>query len=328
MQFFSIRQILLLGIVFLLLIWGAIFTLVLTDSSYRLITPSISLPAWLQKLPDIDLQPTAEAPWKQDLFMGMGDINNLSGKSFLIHGTATPSAIVRNDSVVVYFNYYPSQSRQSFGKIFWIKSSDQGKKWSTPAPIVINGLPSLSSNPISPQVVVLPSGKVKLYFLAKATGTSHNSLYAALSNDGVNFTYDPTTSFVVENESLSAFTVAILGERMHMVAFTEQGAAKQTAYNAISYDTKVFTRLADLIIEDSFYGQSHLVAQGGELYLIGSSNRGLWKSSSRDGNTWSDPNYYDLPAQNPSAVYTGEKYLLFYTDNPTPQPTDESTQQL
>jgi hypothetical protein len=328
MQFFSIRQILLIDMFFLILIWGGIFTLVLTDHSYRLFVPTVELPTWLQKLPDIDLQPAKESPWRQDLFMGMGDINNLGGKSFLIHGTATPSAVVRNDSVVVYFNYFPPQNRQSFGKIFWIKSTDQGKKWSDPAPIVINDLPSLASYPISPQVVVLPSGKIKLYFLAKATQATHNSLYAALSNDGVNFTYDPTTSFQIENESLTAFTVAILGERMHLVAFTDQGALSQTAYNAISYDTKVFTRLADLKIEDSFYGQSHLTTQGGQLYLIGSSNRGLWKSSSNDGNSWSSPSYYGLPAQNPSAVYTGEKYLLFYTDNPAPQTSADSTNQL
>jgi hypothetical protein len=327
MQFFSIRQILLLGIILLILIWGSIFTLVLTDHSYHLFTPTITLPSWLQHKPAVTNNPTQEAPWKQDLFMGSGDINNFSGKSFLVHRTATPSAIFRDNAAVVYFNYYPSENRKAYGSIFWIKSTDLGKKWTSPMPIAIKNLPETQTTPISPQVVLLPSGKIKLYFLAKTANATRNSLFAALSTDGVNFEYDPTTHFEIENESLMAFAITILGERMHLVAFTQEGAQSNTAYNAISYDTKVFTRLADLTIADSVYGQSHLTSQAGELYLIGSSNRGLWKSSSRDGNSWSNPIYYGQKVQNPSTVFTGEKFLLFYTDNPTPAASDSLSQE-
>lgn len=328
MHFFSIRRLLLVGIICLTLIWGSIFTMVLTDPSYQLFIPTISLPSWIQKLPDIQVEPTKNAPWKQDLFMGSGDINTFSGKSFLIHGTATPSAVFRDNSVVVYFNYYPSQDRKKYGSIFWIKSADQGRNWTQPAPIVISGLPPLQTYPISPQVVLLPAGKIKLYFLAKAENAPHNKLYAAISSDGVNFNYDPSTNFEIENESLIAFTVAILDERMHMVAFTKEGSTTNTAYNAISYDTKVFTRLADLTIEDAFYGQSHLVVRGKNLYLIGSSSKGLWRTSSSDGNVWSNPAYFNLPAQNPTAVNVGEKFLLFYTDNPTTDLSDKSADKL
>jgi hypothetical protein len=316
-NFLSVKNILLIGIFFLLLIWGGIFALVLTDPSYKLFTPTLPVLAFFQETPNFKSDLTEDGPWKQDLFMGTGTLSGFDGKSFLAHGVATPSAIFKNNDVIVYFNYYPSQNRKAFGSINWIKSSDLGRKWTKPAPIVLEGLPELSTNPLSPKLVVLPSGKIKLYFLAKKIHDTKNKLMAALSNDGVNFIYDPTTSFEIEAESLTTFSLTVLNDRMHLFASTEEGLQTGTAYNAISYDTKIFTRLADVQIGESFYGQNSLITEGDQLKLIGASNKGLWTSSSTNGNSWSQPNYLNFNVENPTAVFIGDKYLLFYTANAT-----------
>lgn len=309
----TIRKILIFGIIFLALIWGGIFGMVLADPSYKLIIPSIPAPLWLQKTPDLKVDLSVDGPWKQDLFMGSGNLSNFGGKSFLVHGTATPSAIYKNSDVVVYFNYYPKDNRKVYGKIYWIKSSDQGRAWSQPTPVTIIGLPELTTSPISPKAILMPNGKIKLYFLAKKQADTRNKLFAAISSDGVNFTFDPTTSFEIEDESLISFSMTILNDRMHLFAATEEGSSTGTAYNAISYDTKVFTRLADVKIDQSFYGQTSLLTEGDQLKLIGSSDRGLWISSSSNGNNWSSPTYLNFYSQNPTAVFVGDKYLLFYT---------------
>ncbi len=321
MKLISIRTILFWGTICIILIWGVILSLAFTDRSFQLFIPSIPAFAWFKTDPDLQIDLPKDGPWRQDLFMGSGDLSNFGGKSFLVHGSATPSAIFKNSDIVVYFNYYPATNRKAFGLINWIKSSDLGRKWTTPSPIYISSLPELSTNPISPQAVVLPSGKIKLYFIAKKLNQERNTLMAAISNDGVNFVFDPTTSFEIEDESLISFSLTILQDRMHLIAFTKEGQSSNMSYNAISYDTKVFTRLADIKIADTFYGQTSLVSDGKELKLLGASPKGLWSSISANGNTWSDPSYYNLSVQNPNTVYVGEKYLLFYTADTNPQNT-------
>jgi hypothetical protein len=319
MNLLSIRNILLGGTISIILIWGAILSLALTDKSFQLFIPSIPTFSWFKTEPALQIDLPKDGPWRQDLFMGSGDLSNFGGKSFLVHGSATPSAIFKNGEVVVYFNYYPASNRKAFGSISWIKSSDLGRKWTSPAAIHISSLPELATNPVSPQVVALPSGKIKLYFIAKKINQERNILMAALSNDGVNFVFDPTTSFEIEDESLVSFSLTILQDRMHLIAFTREGQQSNMSYNAISYDTKVFTRLADIKIAETFYGQASLVSDGKELKLLGASPKGLWSSTSTNGNTWSDPSYYNLSVQNPSTVLVGEKYLLFYTADTNPQ---------
>lgn len=314
----SIRKILIWGIISLLLIWGVIFWLALTDKSYNLIIPTIPGFTGLGSGEVLSTEIVGDGPWKQDLFMGNGNLSGFDGKSFLVHGTATPSAIYKNNEVVVYFNYYPQNNRKAFGSINWIKSSDQGRKWTMPSPIKLNGLPELSTNPISPKAIVMPSGKIKLYFIAKKKDENRNKLFAALSNDGVNFDFDLTTFFEIEEESMISFSLTILNDRMHLVASTGEGAQTGTFYNAISYDTKVFTRLKDANISESFYGQNSLVTEGNQLKLLGASSKGLWISSSKDGNKWSSPSYLNINVQNPGTIFTGDKYLLFYTSQTTP----------
>lgn len=315
----TIRKILAAGAIFLIPTWGLIFWLSYSDSSYQLFIPQ--LPQSIETQPQkVDEFPGA-GPWKQDLFMGTGDLNSFDGKSFLVRGAATPSAILKDNEIVVYFNYYPSNRRQSFGIINWIKSTDLGLNWSEPSPITIENMPDFSISPFSPKVLVLPNGKIKLYFLAKKTGEDRSKLFAAISDDGAKFYFDPDTVFEIEDEYLIAIALDLLGDKVHLFGYTAEGAGVNISYHAVSYDGKVFTRLADIKIEDSFYserssayGQNSLTKDGNQLVLLGASPRGLWSSTSGDGNNWSSPRYLSFNAQNPSVLKTGNSYRIFYTD--------------
>lgn len=309
-----IKKILLFGGITLGLIWGTIFYLALTDSSYHLFMPQISNPLFSQKVEVDVVDLNQEGPWKHDLFMESGDGSSFGSTVLLAHGAATPSAILKDKDIVVYFSFFPKDQRRAFGQIYWVKSADQGNTWSDPAPITFENLPTLAYSPFSAKALVLPSGKIKLYFLSRVSGENRSKLFAAVSDDGAQFIYDPTTSFEIENESLSAFALSMQEDKLHMIAYTEQGAQTNTAYHAVSYDSNVFTRLADIKIADSFYGQTSLLTENEQLRLIGSSAKGLWSSTSSDGNSWSTPSHIDHSAQNPSVIKTGDIYRIFYTD--------------
>jgi hypothetical protein len=309
-----IKKILISGGVVLGLIWGIIFYLTLTDSSYQLFMPQISNPASSNQAGVDTVDLNQEGPWKQDLFMESGDGSSYGGTVLLAHGAATPSAILKNNDMVVYFSFFPKDQRRLFGQIYWVKSSDGGNEWSQPAAITIENLPTLAFSPFSAKAMVLPTGQIKLYFLSKKAGEAHNKLLSAVSEDGARFIYDPSVSFEIENESLNSFTMAMLDDKLHLIAYTEQGSQTNNAYHAISYDGNVFTRLADIKIADATYGQSSLIEDNGKLRLIGSSPKGLWSSTSGDGNSWSTPTHIDHSADNPALLKTGDTYRIFYTD--------------
>lgn len=309
---FTIKRLLITGGFFLCLIWGTIFYLIMTDSSYQLFVPEFPKLSFSESNVQF-IDSNQAGPWKQDLFMGSGDGSSFNGKAFLTNSAATPSAILKNSDIVVYFNFFPKDQRRAYGQINWIKSSDQGRKWTKPAPIVIENTPNFTVSPFSPKAFVLPSGKIKLFFLSRQAGENTNKLYAALSDDGARFTFDPSTQMEIENESLISFTLTMLEDKMHLLAYTEQGAQTGTSYHAISYDGKIFTRLADVQIKDSFYGQNALITDGNQLKLIGTSNKGIWSSTSGDGNSWNSPSYMNFQAENPAVLQVGDNFRIFYT---------------
>ena len=296
----TIKKILIAGFLILILIWGLILFLAFSDHSYQLFVPKFIKTTSLNlgdKSSGVDLSQTG--PWKQDLFMATGNGSSFDGKSFLAHGVATPSAIVRNNEVLVYFNYFPQNTRKGFSTIHLIKSTTNGRQWTQPLQVVINQSAGFTTVPASPKAIVTTNGKIKLYFLAKKPGDDRTKMFAAVSDDGQNFVFDPKTQFEIENESLISIAVNILDDRLHLMAYTQEGSLRSTAYHAISYDTNVFTRLADVTIKDSYYGQNTLLNDGNSLKLIGNSLKGLWSSTSKDGNTWSNPSYLSFNAQNP-----------------------------
>lgn len=315
MQFLTIKRIIISALIILSLIWGVILFLVFTDSSYHL----IQLP-----LPDIkgiatSVQPIDESkvrqlqPLQQDLILATGDGSSFTDKAVLVTGAATPSAILKNNELIAYFNYFPEGQRRSYGSIHQIKSVDKGQTWSNPAQIMIFNAPALATVPFSPKVVLLPNNKIKLYFLARKRDEEQTKLFAAVSDDGIKFAFDPSTSFELEGQSLISYAVTILDYKMHLLAYTREGSASFTAHHAISYDTSVFTRLADVVIKDSYYGQTSLVTDGSKLILYGASDKGLWKSNSPDGNSWSSINYLNNQTENPGLIYKDNLYYLFYT---------------
>src|SRR4051812_34209409 len=109
----TIKKILALGGLSLVLIWGGILYLAFTDSSYHLLVPEFMNKTSLsstQKASGVDF--SQAGPWKQDLFMATGTGSSFDGKSFLAHSVSTPSAAVRNNEILVYFNYFPQETKK------------------------------------------------------------------------------------------------------------------------------------------------------------------------------------------------------------------------
>lgn len=318
MKWFSIRLFLILGSIWLILIWGTIFFLAWKDPSYKLFVPKMAFSKPLASSKQNQIDFSQSGPWKSDLFMSTGDdLTTFSGKSFLQNGIATPSAVLEKNQIFAYFNYFPKNQASELGRVYTITSSDNGRHWTQPQLVIFSNMPSIEKPPQKPVAIVLPNGKTKLYFIAKKAGDSTNKLYAAVSDDGIHFVFDSETHFEIENENLISFGVAIDDGRMHLMAYTSEGQKDNVVYHAISYDSQIFTRLADVKINDSYYGQGYLVEDHSKLVLFGSSDKGMWLSNSDDGNSWSAPDYVGVKGQNPAAIQTANGYLFLYSDQTT-----------
>lgn len=314
MYFLTIKRIIITAIIILSLIWGVILYLLFSDTSYHLIVPQLPDIKGITSTIQTSVSPTGQLePLKQNLILATGDGTAFAGNALLVTGAATPSAIIRNNELITFFNYFPANQKRTYGSIHQIKSLDSGQSWSQPAQIMIFDAPPLSVMPFTPKAIVLPNNKIKLYFLARKKDEEAVKLFAAVSEDGLKFAFDPTTSIDLEGKSLVSFALVILNNKMHLLGYTLDGAKSYTAHHAISYDTSVFTRLSDVIIKDSYYGQNTLATDGSKLILYGASDKGLWLSTSPDGNSWSSINYLNTSAMNPGVVKQGDLYYLFST---------------
>lgn len=313
-RFFSIKTFLLIGLIWVSLIWGVIFFLVWKEpTTYHLYVPHLTInrPLAVQNQPKTDF--SQAGPWKSDLFMASGESSDqILGKSFLNHGIATSSAVVRGNQLISYFNYYPQENEQALGRVFTMSSSDNGSHWSRPEQVIFFNMPSIEKAPQRPVTILMPNGNLKMFFIAKKAGDSNSKLFAAVSKDGINFTFDPKTVFEIENESLISFGAAMDDGKLHLIAYTQEGQKTGNSYHAISYDGQIFTRLADIKIQDSYYGQGYLFSDQDKLVLYGNSDKGLWLSTSDDGNSWSSPNYLGVSGQNPVVVKNKRRLPFFH----------------
>lgn len=86
-----------------------------------------------------------------------------------------------------------------FENISRLISKDDGKSWSEPEIVKIEGMTETNFAPVDPSIVQLEDGKLRLYFYAMkkaAPGVnSTNKFYSAISEDGINFTVENGVRF-------------------------------------------------------------------------------------------------------------------------------------
>ncbi|EKD23172.1 MAG: hypothetical protein ACD_83C00018G0002 [uncultured bacterium] len=108
-------------------------------------------------------------------------------KTILAEHASVPDVITKDGTLFVYFVDVATDGVAE--KIGLIKSTDSGQTWSNKVNISITGLDNKVA--VDPAPFLMSDGRIRLYYFDISTttrGTTKNTIYSAMSSDGVNFT--------------------------------------------------------------------------------------------------------------------------------------------
>ena len=71
---------------------------------------------------------------------------------------------LKDGRLLAAFQHFPENDSRNFDRVAVRFSSDEGRVWSKPEPIVVEGMGKGLMRPFDPTLVPLPDGRVRLYF--------------------------------------------------------------------------------------------------------------------------------------------------------------------
>jgi hypothetical protein len=188
--------------------------------------------------------------------------------------------------LVAVFQYFPEDSDEDFDRIAVAFSTDDGKTWAKPQPIEIEGLPAQGSrSPCDPDLVLLPDGRVRLYFTCDfhAEERKWPRTLSAVSDDCVHFRLEEGERFADPPNPVLDPSAIRLGETWHL--FIPRMAPGTPAYHLQSQDGLHFERLDDLQIPGIELRGNIVPAPGGYRFY-GCGQPGVTIAFSPDGSQW------------------------------------------
>lgn len=256
-------------------------------------------------------------PWNQDLVMATStDGLRFDRGKTVVEGAGVASLVAAKDgALLAVFQWFPQDEPEAFDKVALIRSADNGKSWSEPVPIEVEGLPESFQRPFDPTLVQLDDGRFRLYFScgeAPKRGSRGDgpATFSAISTDALHFTFEPGVRFQVDHEWVIDCAVAKLGTTWHYFAPIQNQRGK--AYHAVSDDGLKFTRSADLSIQarGSWLGCGLVV--DGKLRFYGT---GL-SAVSADGDSWTIEENYRAVGADPGVVKTAAGEFIMIATGP------------
>ena len=278
----------------------------------------------------------APGPWDNELVVQRVAADG-TASTVATFGRADVSSIARlqDGRLAIACQAFPKDDRAHFNRIAVRFSSDDGRTWGEPKPIVMANMDVALAPPFDPALVVLPDGRVRLYFITH-TGTDaapgQTAVHSATSTDATHYDYEPGVRFTVPGRVVVDCAAALHEGVFHLVVpdngtpaeFLERRRRGQpqpggNGYHATSTDGLVFTRAADLPLSstrDRWFG--NLLSDGSQLLFFGS-GPGPWPMTSADGKRWAPVvASMRMPGVDPCAVrLRDDSWLVVATREPT-----------
>ena len=286
--------------------------------------------------PAIGAPALAPGPWDNEVVVQRVTADG-TASTVATFGRADVSSIARlqDGRLAIACQAFPKDDRAHFNRIAVRFSSDDGRTWGEPTPIVVANMDVALAPPFDPALVVLPDGRVRLYFITH-TGTDaapgQTAVHSATSTDATHYDYEPGMRFTVPGRVVVDCAAALHEGVFHLVVpdngtpaeFLERRRRGEpqpggNGYHATSTDGLVFTRAADLPLSstrDRWFG--NLLSDGSQLLFFGS-GPGPWPMTSADGKRWAPAvTSMRMPGVDPCAVrLRDDSWLVVATREPT-----------
>jgi hypothetical protein len=270
------------------------------------------------------------SPWQNDLQVYRTDAG---GKIALMHtfkraGVPTMTRL-KDGRIIAAFQHFPKDDEQNFDRVAVSFSSNDGASWNKPQPISIEGMEQGLARAFDPTLVVLPDGRVRLYFTSNRSPRFEEStpaIYSAVSKDGIHYQFEPGVRFAIEGRIVIDCAACLHNGTFHLIVPDNGTAAdmrremennqpprsSSTGYHAISKDGLNFQRLSDLKLEGDVRWLGNLQSDGTKMTFIGT-GRGVWMATSTDGVRWTPFKAPAVPGADPGAVQCADNTWLVIT---------------
>jgi len=238
--------------------------------------------------------PERPGPWDFDLVLLESDDGlRWREKGPFVERAGVPTLLGdRQGRLIALFQWFPEGNLEAFDRVAFSRSEDQGRNWSLPAPITVEGMPKSLRRPFDPTLVELDDGRYRLYFTSHEVGEAREPapgkaywprIHSAISKDGANYTFEPGERFAVEGEMVIDCAAAFWNGEWHLFAPVQGWPG--SAYHATSKDGLAFERRGDLHVDTRGSWLGCAVAASDGLHFYGSGGSG-WCAISRDALSW------------------------------------------
>ena len=195
----------------------------------RLVATGLTVigPAWAQHQPG--REPPGGGPWNNDVLVYRVSPNGEVIQIATFERAGVPTiARMKDGRLVAAHQHFPDNNDADFDKVAVRFSPDDGRNWTAPQVIRLDGLPEGMRFPFDPTLVPLPDGRVRLYFTSNTSPDFRRStpaIYSAISTDGIHFDFEPGVRFAIEDRIVIDCAVALHGGVFHLIVPDNGSAA-------------------------------------------------------------------------------------------------------
>lgn len=278
-------------------------------------------------------------PWNNDVLVYRLGTNGTPEKLATFPRAGVPTvARLKDGRLIAAHQHFPENNDADFDKVAVRFSVDEGRTWTAPEVIRLNGLPEGMRFPFDPTLVPLPDGKVRLYFTSVKGRTfdEHRpAIYSAVSTNGVDYIVESGMRFGIENRTVIDCAVVLHAGMFHLFVpdngaggppvggrdATEQHPENRpqdgVGYHATSRDGLTFTRVEDVKIEGRRRWLGNAQSDGKIITFFGTGQPGIWSATSADGQNWKLAETHRIQGADPGAVKLKDgAWLLVVTGPP------------
>ncbi len=285
--------------------------------------------------------PRADGPWNRDVIVYRAGPDGKVERADTFERAGVPTiARLKGDRIIVAHQHFPENDVANFDKVAARISEDDGKSWGAPRVIRVDALPEGMRFPFDPTLVPLPDGRVRLYFTGNMGRDARGgvpAIHSAISEDGINYAYEPDVRFAVEGRQVIDCAVVLHRGVFHLYAphtgarapgqrpgeeAPEDRPRPGVGYHATSEDGLNFTRQPDVQIEGRRRWLGNAQSDGRHITFFGTADgppsagpgapprAGLWMATSPDGQNWKSMASPPIRGADPGAVATRDGGLL------------------
>lgn len=261
-------------------------------------------------------------PWNNDVLVyrtgSGGKVEKLA--TFPRAGVPTVARWTENRHVAAN-QHFPADNDADFDKVAVHFSSDEGRTWTPPQVIRLEGLPEGMRFPFDPTLVPLPDGRMRLYFTSlkgRRFEEDRPAIYSAVSSNCIAFVFEPGVRFGIEGRPVIDCAVALHKDVFHLfvpdngVGFNPGAARREpgerpregVGYHATSKDGLRFTRQPDVQLDGRLRWLGNAQSDGDAVRFFGTGGPGgVWTATSSDGRSWTlEENFPAVMGADPGAV--------------------------